>query len=294
MNIEQIAALYIAEKRRTKEGEHVRRVRVGAARRHVLPRWGSMRVEGRGARRHTGLDRRLRSAWGRREGVEDPAPGDTLGHSKARGQVVGPHGGGREAAEEEAARAEDARRRPDRCVPARAVGVPARGRRAFLCFARSSPRRGARPQVGGRRLADGRGARRADVRLRPRGVARVRAEDGEVAPHARALPPFALRRLRVLRGGRAERVVAEGDLTKLGRAIKAWCSRRGVPWVPLQNLRHTWATLAVEAGVGIETVSMLLGHTDIGTAYEHYVRPRRSIAREAQRAVQELVMRCSK
>lgn len=39
----------------------------------------------------------------------------------------------------------------------------------------------------------------------------------------------------------------------------------------MTNMRHTWATLAVEAGVGIETVAMMLGHSEISTAYDHYI-----------------------
>lgn len=38
--------------------------------------------------------------------------------------------------------------------------------------------------------------------------------------------------------------------------------------------RHTWATLAPEAGVGIEAVAMMLGQAGISTAYEHYIVPR--------------------
>ena len=51
----------------------------------------------------------------------------------------------------------------------------------------------------------------------------------------------------------------------------------------MTNLRHTWATLAIEAGIGIETVAMMLGHTEIGTAYEHYIVPRKSVCVQAQR-----------
>lgn len=74
------------------------------------------------------------------------------------------------------------------------------------------------------------------------------------------------------------------------RRIKSFCKRASLPWVGMRNLRHTWATLAVEAGVGIETVALMLGHTEIGTAYEHYIRPRRSICRDAQDAVEGMLM----
>lgn len=59
----------------------------------------------------------------------------------------------------------------------------------------------------------------------------------------------------------------------------------------MTECRHTWATLAVEAGVGIETIALMLGHTDISTAYEHYIVPRARVCREAQKQVERLIMR---
>lgn len=46
----------------------------------------------------------------------------------------------------------------------------------------------------------------------------------------------------------------------------------GLPYVPMKNLRHTWATQALERGVSIEEIMMYLGHTNIDTSYEHYLR----------------------
>lgn len=292
MNIEQIAALYIAEKRRTRRANTCDGYE-SALRRHVLPRWGSMRVED--------VEPADIQDW--IDGFDLPGAAEKAW--KTLRQVI------RWAIRKLGVRAWDPttagvelprrRRREPRTLDAAQAAAFLRGlwgcpHEAAALFSVSL----------GLRPGEVRGLRWGDVDWR---TGEVRIErtcvfglggwheyepKTERSRRTLVLPPFALRRLRALRGGRAERVVAEGDLTKLGRAIKAWCSRRGVPWVPLQNLRHTWATLAVEAGVGIETVSMLLGHADIGTAYEHYVRPRRSIAREVQRAVQELVMRCSK
>lgn len=98
------------------------------------------------------------------------------------------------------------------------------------------------------------------------------------------LPGFALRRLRLLAKGRKK-----GDLicplppSSAARRIRSWCRSHGLPHVSMTNLRHTWATLAIEAGVGIETVAMMLGHTEIGTAYEHYIVPRKSVCVQAQK-----------
>lgn len=104
----------------------------------------------------------------------------------------------------------------------------------------------------------------------------------------------ALKRLRQLR-----RSLPGGDLLQglrpdqAWRRVKAHCLRAGLPWAGARNLRHSWATLAVEAGVGVETVAMMLGHTDIGTAYEHYIRPRLSICRGAQEAVERMMLAAS-
>lgn len=104
------------------------------------------------------------------------------------------------------------------------------------------------------------------------------------------LPRFAVARLRQLRRG------ARGPLCPMrpdaaARSVRSACRRAGEPWVPWASLRHTWATLAVEAGVGIETVALMLGHSGISTAYEHYIVPRAAICRDAQRSVERLIMR---
>lgn len=103
------------------------------------------------------------------------------------------------------------------------------------------------------------------------------------------LPKYVLRRLKQICKGRKGLVI--GDLTpdQVARRIKSHCKRHGLPYVSPTNMRHTWATLAVEAGVGIETVAMMLGHTDITTAYDHYIVPRKSICVQAQDAVEKYI-----
>ncbi len=102
------------------------------------------------------------------------------------------------------------------------------------------------------------------------------------------LPRFAKQRLRQIRG----RGLLTGDVPPdvVARAIKQECKRKGAPCVSMTNMRHTWATLAIESGVGIETVAMMLGHTEIDTAYNHYIVPRKSICQEAQASVERLLM----
>lgn len=99
------------------------------------------------------------------------------------------------------------------------------------------------------------------------------------------LPGFALRRLRQLAKGRSKRDLICGlSPSSAARRIRSWCKSHGLPHVSMTNLRHSWATIAIEAGIGIETVAMMLGHTEIGTAYEHYIVPRKSVCVQAQRA----------
>lgn len=99
------------------------------------------------------------------------------------------------------------------------------------------------------------------------------------------LPGFALKRMRQLAKGHAKVDLICGlSPSVAARRIKSWCKSHDLPHVSMTNLRHTWATLAIEAGIGIETVAMMLGHTEIGTAYEHYIVPRRSVCVQAQKA----------
>lgn len=58
--------------------------------------------------------------------------------------------------------------------------------------------------------------------------------------------------------------------------------KESLPYVPVQNLRHSWATNALEAGVNIAVVSKFLGHTDIKTTARFYLRPEIASLKEAQ------------
>lgn len=46
-----------------------------------------------------------------------------------------------------------------------------------------------------------------------------------------------------------------------------------VPKVTLENMRHSFATSCLNAGMHVEDLSRMLGHSDINTTYRRYVRP---------------------
>lgn len=98
------------------------------------------------------------------------------------------------------------------------------------------------------------------------------------------LPRFAKERLHTIwtAQGRPNGLVNEDSPQNIARRIKMHCKRHKLPQVTMTNLRHTWATIAVEAGIHIETVAMMLGHGNIMTAYNHYIVPRKSIIKHAQ------------
>lgn len=107
------------------------------------------------------------------------------------------------------------------------------------------------------------------------------------------LPRFALDRLRTVwreRGKPSGRVIGTARPSQAARRIKAHCRRNRLPFVPMQQRRHTWATLAVEAGAGIEAVAMMLGHASIATAYQYYLQPRKDICRAVQQRFERLIV----
>lgn len=77
---------------------------------------------------------------------------------------------------------------------------------------------------------------------------------------------------RVGKLARSDGYLCELSPAVIARKYKAFCLEHGLPFVPMKNLRHTWATQALERGISIEEIMMYLGHTNIDTSYEHYLR----------------------
>ena len=49
--------------------------------------------------------------------------------------------------------------------------------------------------------------------------------------------------------------------------------RCGLPHVTLKSMRHSFATACIAAGIDVAVVSRMLGHTNVSTTYNRYVRP---------------------
>lgn len=99
------------------------------------------------------------------------------------------------------------------------------------------------------------------------------------------LPRWALSRLRQIRGQRkAGRL--RGDLAphQIAGRFRRFCRRHGLPWVPMTCLRHSWATISLEAGAAIEDVSVALGHSTVDTCIRHYLQSFRTVVGRASDA----------
>lgn len=96
------------------------------------------------------------------------------------------------------------------------------------------------------------------------------------------IPRFALARLRKIRGtrrsGRIRGALAPHQIAGM---FRRHCRRTGLPWVPLTCLRHSWATISLEAGAAIEDVSVALGHSTVDTCIQHYLQSFRTVVRRA-------------
>ena len=106
------------------------------------------------------------------------------------------------------------------------------------------------------------------------------------------LPRYAVERLRAIRRAcnpaRHDRLV-DMRPSAYRRRVRAWFAKRGIRMCA-QWLRHSWGTLAVQAGVKIETVALMLGHASLDTAYEHYLISNSTLLKDAQRLFEEQLL----
>ena len=62
-------------------------------------------------------------------------------------------------------------------------------------------------------------------------------------------------------------------------------ARAGLPKVRFHDLRHTFATMALQNGVDVKTVSSMLGHYDAGFTLRTYTHATRQKQDEAAAAM---------
>lgn len=134
------------------------------------------------------------------------------------------------------------------------------------------------------------------VRIR-RGVQWVSGREVVVEPKtdlsARdvVLPRFAIIRLRQIRGRGDGRLVGGLNPGQVDRRYRRWCREQHLPFVPRENLRHSWATSALAAGVDVAVVSRALGHSSIETTARYYLRPDVTVLKDAQKLWEKSIMR---
>ena len=75
-------------------------------------------------------------------------------------------------------------------------------------------------------------------------------------------------------------------LHMLHRVLK----RAGLPKVRFHDLRHTFATLALQNGVDIKTVSGMLGHFSAGFTLDTYAHVTTSAKREAAKTMGNILV----
>ena len=61
------------------------------------------------------------------------------------------------------------------------------------------------------------------------------------------------------------------DTAAVTRKLHRMQDRAGLPRIRFHDLRHSFATLSLEQGVDIKTVSHMLGHTDAGFTMNTYM-----------------------
>ena len=76
------------------------------------------------------------------------------------------------------------------------------------------------------------------------------------------------------------------------RTFKALLKRHELRYIPLNNLRHTFATISLASGVDVAIVSRSLGHARVSTTVNSYVKPLDAAKRQASKTFADVVKPC--
>jgi len=71
------------------------------------------------------------------------------------------------------------------------------------------------------------------------------------------------------------------DQRNVNRVFAQLSEQARVPRIRIHDLRHTAATLALEAGADLKTVSALLGHSQLSVTADYYTHVSRRLAEDA-------------
>jgi integrase len=96
--------------------------------------------------------------------------------------------------------------------------------------------------------------------LRKTAPKRVKIVDGKKVPR---IAPY------VLTGRTGNRLYP----SRASKIVAAFTASADVPHITIMTLRHSFATAAIRANINVAVVSKWLGHTNITTTYNKYVRP---------------------
>ena len=79
------------------------------------------------------------------------------------------------------------------------------------------------------------------------------------------------------------------DPAAVRKKLSAVLKRAGCPAIRFHDLRHTFATLALQNGVDVKTVSGMLGHYSAGFALDTYAHMTTAAQKEAARAMKRVL-----
>ena len=107
------------------------------------------------------------------------------------------------------------------------------------------------------------------------------------------LPTWALDRLHqiwIILGRPKGRIIGEARPSAVAQSIKRHIEKERLPKITMQNLRHTWGTIAATTGVAIATVAAMMGHSNIQTTYRYYYALTSAASKRAQKRVARSVL----
>lgn len=70
------------------------------------------------------------------------------------------------------------------------------------------------------------------------------------------------------------------NLSAINRVVNRLCEKAGVPRCTIHGLRHSVATILDDEGVPLQDISVLLGHENVSTTENIYIKRRRTAKRE--------------